>query len=100
MSRPPAWTIQQVRDALDWALKAGSVVPSRHCKRDRMPLRNVSMADIKYCLRVGQVSPDFEWDDEYADWKYKVEGEDTDYDALVVVITFLSRANVLVVTVF
>ena len=48
-----------------------------------MPLRNVSMADIKYCLRVGEVSPDVEWDDEYADWKYKVEGADTDYDALV-----------------
>lgn len=93
-------TPQRVREAIDWTLKAGTVVLSRHCKRDRMPLRNVTMADITYCLRIGEVSPDAEWDDEYADWKYKVEGTDTEYDALVVVITFLSRASVLVVTVF
>lgn len=99
MSRPPALTVEQVRDAIDWALKAGSVVPSRHCLRDRMPLRNVSMADVKYCPRVGAVSADIEWDEGYADWKYRVEGVDTEYDALVVVIAFLLRANVLVVTV-
>jgi len=58
------------------------------------------MSDVAYCRCFGEVSSGAEWDDDYADWKYKIEGTDIEYVPLVVVIAFLSRARVLVVTVF
>jgi hypothetical protein len=99
MSHPPQKTLDEVRQAIAWVLKAGQVVPKPHCRR-RMAERNVTMQDILYCLRNGDPVGAAEWSDEDTEWKYRVEGADIEQDPLTVVVLFEIRSRMLIVTVF
>jgi hypothetical protein len=61
--------------------------------------RSVDPQDAQYVLRKGIIYDEPEMDIRYREWRYKVEGKPPDGDKLKVVITFLERDEVLVITV-
>jgi hypothetical protein len=74
---------------------------SLHCRRDSMPKRNVSTQDVLNALKTGQIIKEPEWDGEYENWKYRVEGVDIEGDDLIAItVIFDSNLSLLVVTVF
>ena len=101
MSRPTALSADEAKRKILFILEEGSVEFTWHCKSESMQLRSVSMLDITHALRTGEIRRAPEWDDDRANWKYRVEGVDTDGDDLTA-ITVIIEANLtlLIVTVF
>ena len=63
--------------------------------------RNVSTLDVEHVLREGRVIREPEWDVDYWNWKYRVEGTDIEGDELTAIaVIFEQDFSVLVVTVF
>lgn len=63
--------------------------------------RGVSMLDVTHALKTGEIRRDPEWDDGHANWKYRVEGQDTDGDDLTTVVVIIEADLTLrIVTVF
>jgi|SRR6185503_8854315 len=82
-------------------LEEGTVDFSTHCWHVRMPQRNVSTLDVEHVLREGRVIREAEWDLNYGDWKYRVEGTDIEGDELTAItVIFEQDLSLLVVTVF
>ena len=93
---PPEAT-RKIRLILD----EGTVDYSGHCWRVRMPQRNVSTLDVEHVLGEGQVIREAEWDCDYGNWKYRVEGTDIEGDELTLITVIIEQDfSVLVVTVF
>jgi hypothetical protein len=66
-----------------------------------MPQRSVSTLDVEHVLGKGQVIREGEWDSDYCNWKYRVEGADLEGDDLTAVtVIFEQDFSILVVTVF
>jgi hypothetical protein len=61
--------------------------------------RGVDPLDAQYVLRKGIIYDEAELDIRFQEWRYKVEGTPPDREHLRVVITFLERDEVLVITV-
>ena len=82
-------------------LDEGAVEPSFHCRQESMRKRNISMLDIVKALETGEVIKEAEWDDNFQNWKYRVEGVDTEGDELTAVtIIFDVNMTLFIVTVF
>lgn len=67
---------------------------AKRCKE-----RGVDPQDAQYVLRRGVIYDEAELDVRFQEWRYKVEGKPPDTEKLKVVITFLERDEVLVLTV-
>lgn len=98
MSRPPELGPDEVREQIDWILRAGSIALSLHGKA-RMFERRVDMQDIIFCLRGGTPAANARWSDEHEQWSYRIEGQDIEGDALSCVVAFEFRSLLIVVTV-
>jgi hypothetical protein len=61
--------------------------------------RSVDLVDAQYVLRKGIIYDEPELDIRFQEWRYKVEGKTPDSDKLRIVIAFLERVEVLVITV-
>jgi hypothetical protein len=61
--------------------------------------RGIDPLDAQYALRKGVIYDEAELDVRFQEWRYKVEGKPPDGEKLKVVITFLERDEVLVITV-
>lgn len=61
--------------------------------------RGVDPADAQFVLRKGIIYDEPELDLRFQEWRYKVEGRPPDGEKLKVVITFIERDEVLVITV-
>jgi hypothetical protein len=61
--------------------------------------RGVDPQDAQHVLRKGIIYDEPELDIRFQEWRYKVEGKPPDGDKLRVVISFLERDEVLVITV-
>ena len=58
-------------------------------------------SDVENVLREGHVIQKAQWDSNYSNWKYRVEGTDIEGDELTAIaVIFESDFSVLVVTVF
>ncbi len=80
-------------------LKNGIVEYHPHFAQ-RCSERNVDPADAQFVLRRGIIYDEPELDVRFQEWRYKVEGKPPDSEKrLKVVITFLERNEVLVITV-
>ncbi len=78
----------------------GFFEPSFHC-RESMRKRKVSDLDVVKALETGEVFREPEWDDTRQNWKYRVEGVDTEGDELIAVtIIFDVNMTLFIVTVF
>jgi len=82
-------------------LEEGTVDFSLHCRRDSMPEAHVDDVDVVNVLRDGQIIREAEWDTHHENWKYRVEGADTEGEELTAItIIFEENLSLLVVTVF
>lgn len=78
----------------------GTFEPSFHC-RESMRKRKVSDLDVVKALETGEVIKEPEWDDNFQNWKYRVEGVDIEGDELTAVtIIFDVSMTLFIVTVF
>lgn len=101
MPAPPQLTPDEAKRKIALFLEDGTVEPSFHCRRESMRKRNVTMLDIVNALKTGEIIREPEWDDEHQDWKYRVEGVDTEGDELTAVtIIFDVNLTLFIVTVF
>src|SRR5262245_6151551 len=101
MSRPPALSADEAKRKILFILEEGSVEFTWHCKCESMQRRGVSMLDVTHALRTGEIRRAPEWDDDRTNWKYRVEGEDTDGDDLTAITVIIEEnLTLLIVTVF
>ncbi len=101
MSQPDPFTPEEAMRRILEILRDGEVRPTSHCLNESMPTRNVTMGDILTALRSGKIKRPAEWDNEHAEWKYRVEGEDTEGDELTAITVILTTdMRLVIVTVF
>jgi len=63
--------------------------------------RNVDDLDIVHVLKEGQIIREAEWDEDYCNWKYRVEGTDIEGDDLTsILVIFEIDLSLLNLTVF
>ena len=75
--------------------------PTYHCKNQSMPKRNVTTPQLIHVLKTGKIIREPEWDNEYNNWKYRVEGVDTEGDDLVAITIIIESDRILkIITVF
>ena len=79
-------------------LQTGIVEYHPHFEK-RCRERGVDPLDAQYVLRRGIIYDEPELDIRFQEWRYKVEGKPPDREKLKVVIAFLERDEVLVITV-
>lgn len=79
-------------------LKSGIVQYHPHFER-RCRERGIDSLDAQFVLRKGIIYDEPELDLRFQEWRYKVEGKPPDSEKLKVVITFLERDEMLVITV-
>jgi hypothetical protein len=79
-------------------LQGGIVEYHPHFER-RCRERGVDPQDAQYVLRKGVIYDEPELDVRFQEWRYKVEGTPPDGAKLKIVVTFLERDEVLVITV-
>jgi len=66
-----------------------------------MPRRGASALDVTHALENGEIVGSPEWDDIYSNWKYRVEGKDTDGEDLTSITVIIeANATLRIVTVF
>lgn len=101
MPTPLKLTPDEAKRKIALFLEDGTVEPSFHCRQDSMRKRNVALLDIINTLKTGEIIRQPEWDDTYQNWKYRVEGVDTEGDELTAVtIIFDVNMTLFIVTVF
>jgi hypothetical protein len=80
------------------AVRAGRVVITEHAL-DEMALDNLLQVDLEHCILISEIV-EREWDEEFHEWKYVVEGESTDGEYMAVVAKLGFKDNVVVITTF
>ena len=100
-TKPPRLSPLEATRKIRLTLEEGTTDYSRHCWHERMPERNVSTLDVEHVLGKGQVIREAEWDSDYCNWKYRVEGTDIEGEELTAItVIFEEDFSLLVVTVF
>jgi len=101
MATPTPLSPTDAKSLIEQIVAQGTVLLTGHCKRDSMPSRGVTFADVIKVLTDGQILRAAEWDDQYQNWKYRVEGCDLDGDDLTAITVIIeSDFTVRVLTVF
>lgn len=100
MPKPQPLTSQQAKAKILNILENGTVKISSHITKDRLKLRNLSRKDIQFALANGQVICS-EWENNYQNWKYQVDGFDIDGDELTSIIIFFdSDVSLFIITAY
>jgi Domain of unknown function (DUF4258) len=89
---------EQAQEQIRSIAKFGFITPTGHCLHESMAERNYDIQDLELVLTSGFVKDEPEWDSDYANWKYKVEGKTTEGDEAVVVTVILSHNELLAIT--
>lgn len=99
--RPAALSEDELRVRVQRIVLHGTVRESWHSRNDRR-YRTISMDDIQHMLRSEwKLRGKPEWDDEFRNWKYKLDGKDLDDDELTLVIAVRDElVEILVITKF
>lgn len=101
MAKPDKLLPLEAKRIILLILEQGYVEYSVHCLQDSMPKRQVTMLDVVNTLKTGQIVREPEWDEERQNWKYRVEGVDTEGDELTSITVILTPDLTLyIVTVF
>jgi len=100
-AKPPRLSPLEATRKIRLIVEEGTTDYSGHCWHERMPERNVSTLDVEHVLGRGRVIREAEWDSDYWNWKYRVEGTDIEGDDLIAItVIFEQDFSLLVVTVF
>ena len=101
MTQPDKLTPDEAKRAIRLILDEGTIELSFHCRHESMPKRGITMPELLHALRTGEVVRAPEWDDEHQQWKYRVEGLDTEGDELTsVTLIFDAQLTLYIITVF
>jgi len=101
MTHPQPLPLFEAERLIQLILKEGIVEPTHHCLNRSMLTRNVTMPQLLHALKTGKIIRQPEWDDKYMNWKYRVEGVDTDGDTLIAVTIIIELDQTLkIITVF
>ena len=101
MSQPKALSPAEATNQLNQLAVNGTIKLSAHCQHDSMPTRNILFVDIVHLLATGTVTRRPEWSDQYQQWKYRLQGQDSLGDDLTgITVIFDANYTVLVITVF
>lgn len=101
MDKPEALSPSEAERLILLILNEGFVEPTYHCRHESMGKRGVTMPQLLHALKTGKILRSPEWDDEYENWKYRVEGVDTEGDSLAAVTVILEGDLTLrIITVF
>ena len=101
MSKIQALYLEQATEKINLIAKDGIIRYSRHARKESMPNRDVTHQDVLHLLKNGEVKAIGEWDEQYQNWRYKVEGEDLSKEELrAITIIFDSSFSLYVITVF
>ena len=93
--------LNDAKRLIETILAQGTVVFTWHCRHESMPRRGVTDQEVRLVLETGQIVRAPEWDAQFQNWKYRVEGVDTDGDDLTVVTVIIESAFTLrILTVF
>jgi len=92
-------TLQEAQSKIREIAKLGSVIWTDHFSYDSMNYRNYSSQDIDFILQEGTVKEPPEYDEDYRNWKYKVEGKTIDGDIAIVITVILSYRELLAITI-
>jgi len=78
----------------------GELIPSPHFKEELVE-ENVSFGDTTSLLSGnGRIFEQAEWDEVHREWKYRIEGYETDGKWLVVIFSLPSKLTAKLITVF
>lgn len=91
-------TPQRAERKINEIAKLGSIVPTDHLT-DRMDERGYDFQDLEQVLVSGKVKTPAEYDEDYRQWKYKVEGNVIDGEKAIVVVVILSHNEILGITI-
>jgi hypothetical protein len=80
-------------------LEDGNIVPTKHF-RDELLNEGLTFADAMYVLRIGQIYDPGEPDIKTGEWKYTVEGHETDGKWIKIVFSFRSIDTAILITIF
>jgi|SRR5262245_40036549 len=101
MQKPLNLSADVAKQRILLILDEGTWEVSGHCAAERMPERGVTDLDLVNALRTGIIRREPEWEEEYGNWKYRVEGEDTEGNGLVVIVVINeAEMELFIVTVF
>lgn len=80
------------------AVEAGRLALTEHAV-DEMIADNLFQFDLEHCILTGDIT-ETQWDEDFQEWKYVIEGVSTDGEALAVVARLGAHNNVVVITTF
>src|SRR5258708_32815348 len=99
-TQPPKLSPAEAKRKIQLILEEGTVDFSGHCRR-RMRERGANDLDIVHVLEEGQIIREAEWDSDYENWKYRVEGADVEGEEITVIsVIFEVDLSLLNITVF
>jgi hypothetical protein len=98
MERPQPLSPERAKEEILLKLAEGKLDLSDHCKYESMPKRKIFIQDIVIALEIGEIKRVPEWDDDYQNWKYRVEGFDEENDELIIITVILDY--LIIVTAF
>ena len=100
MKMPPKYAPEEAKRIILLILKDGYVGYSFHCLQESMSKQGVTTIDVVNALQCGQVLREPEWDDEFHNWKYRVEGRDAAGRWIAIIFAFKTFDLVFLITVF
>lgn len=80
-------------------LEHGNIIPTKHF-RDELSNEGLTFDDALHVLRIGQIYDPGEQDIKTGEWKYTVEGHETDGQWIKIVFSFISVDTALLITIF
>ena len=95
MASPRRLSPDEAKRIILLILEEGYVERTDHCIK-RMKERGITMPQLAHALKTGQVGAT-EWNDEHDNWKYEVEGVDTEGDTLTAITVIIENDLTLVI---
>jgi len=89
---------KQAERKINEIARLGFIIPTDHLT-DRMGERDYNFRDLERILSFGKVDKPPEYDEEYGQWKYKVEGKTTEGEKATVVVAIVGHNEIVGITI-
>ena len=94
-------TVEEANKAIEEIIRFGIVEYTEHCIRDSFRKRDVTRMDVQKVLWYGEVKQEGEWNEDYNNWSYKIEGLDRIGEELIAVsIIYVDYNHLKIITVY
>lgn len=80
------------------AARVGRIVVTEHAF-DEVAFDDLLQVDLEHCILMGEIV-ERQWDEDFQEWKYVVEGESTDGENMAVVAKLGYKDNLVVITTY